>query len=41
MHHSTQTKLTIHEKQAVEGEFDDEEQTDQGAGIFQSINLDV
>ena len=46
MHHSAQVKITIYEKQAmelieVEGELDDEELTDQGVGVFQSINLDV
>ena len=46
MHYSAQTKDTIYEKQAVElgeveGEFDDEEQTEQDAGIFQSTSLDV
>ena len=46
MHYSAQTKPTIYEKQAielgeVEGEFDDEEQTEQDAGILQSTGLDV
>ena len=46
MHHSAQVKLTIYEKQAmelreVEGELDDKEQTDQGSGFFEIINLDV
>ena len=45
LHHSAQLKLTAYKKQAMErevqGELDDEEKTDQGTGIFQSINLDV
>ena len=47
MHHSAaQTKLVIYEKQAVElgeveGEFEDEDQTEQDEGIFQSTCLDV
>ena len=44
MHHNAQTKLNAYKRKAVEigdveGEFDDEEQTD--AGIFQSISLDI
>ena len=44
MHHHAQTKLNAYKRKAVEigdveGEFDDEEQTD--AGIFQSISLDI
>ena len=35
---SAQVKLSMYEKQA---ELDDEEQTDQGAGIFQSSSRDV
>ena len=46
MHHSAQSKLEICEKQAielgeVEGEFEDEDQTEQDEGIFQSTCLDV
>ena len=44
---SAQAKLTMYEKQAMvvmqveQAKLDDGEQTDQGAGIFQSISLDI
>ena len=46
MHHSAQTKLEICERQAielgeVEGVFDDDDDTEQDDGIFQSTSLDV
>ena len=46
MHFSVQTKLIIHETEAielreVEDEFEDEDQTEQDEGIFQSTCLDV
>ena len=47
MHLSVQVRLTIYEKQAMKlrevekAELGDEEQTDQGAGVLQSVDLDL
>ena len=46
MHHSTQTKMEICERDAVElgeveGLFDDNDETEEDGGLFQSTTLDV